>query len=314
MDDSDEHVAAIREVRAASAPSNWAIVTRDGQVSTWTLGSTHWRPLWRAGLATSLSVVDGPAAPTLVIGTADGVLHFCDSTTGAATHDPVPAGSPVLALAPAAGAAAVVVGGGSGAVGLWSVERRQWLQRPVPVLTTPVRSLCWLDSPAGAVVACGGDDGTIALVDVATWTGRGTLHLDERAWVWALCRLPVPGAAARLVSAGGDHRVTVWDPLLAEPVGEPLLGHTDQVRAVTAVARSDGRVLLATGGQDGVLCLWHPDTTRLVHRIPLGVSICDLAVGSGNDDTARRTDGGALIAVGTRTGTIAVDVNAGLFG
>jgi WD40 repeat protein len=128
----------------------------------------------------------------------------------------------------------------------------------------------------------------------------------------------VPAADARgdpdlLSSAGSDHRVPLWDPATRRPAGEPLAGHAGQVRAVAAVGRQDGATLLASGGTDGNVCLWHPDSGKLVRTIPIGVPNCDLVGDIGDPAALRRTDGGTMLMVGTARGIMAIDLNVKLF-
>ena len=79
------------------------------------------------------------------------------------------------------------------------------------------------------------------------------------------------------------------------------------------ICRQDGATLLASGGTDGNVCLWHPGSRKLVRTIPIGVPICDLVGGIGDPAALRRTDGGATIVVGTARGIMAIDLNAKLF-
>jgi hypothetical protein len=92
-----------------------------------------------------------------------------------------------------------------------------------------------------------------------------------------------------------------------------LTVHTDQARAVTLATRGDGRGLLVSGGLDGAIRLWHPVTGRPVPTIPLGIPIHALLQQVPDDRACERTDDGATITVGPRTGVLALDLDQSLF-
>jgi WD40 repeat protein len=54
--------------------------------------------------------------------------------------------------------------------------------------------------------------------------------------------------------------VRLWDATTGALVGSPLTGHTGVVRALTALPRSDGPPMLASGSDDESVRLWNPLT------------------------------------------------------
>lgn len=176
----------------------------------------------------------------------------------------------------------------------------------------------WLMSPRrpscsqAPSVSCQG--GQITLVDLADGFRHGELATEPGNWIWSMCSLPMPGGDPDLLAcAASDHLVRFWDPPTRRPVSEPLASHAGQVRAVAAVGRQDGATLLASGGTDGNVCLWHPDSRKLVRTIPIGVPICNLVGDIGDPAALRRTDGGAMLMLGTERGIMAIDLSAKLF-
>jgi WD40 repeat protein len=93
--------------------------------------------------------------------------------------------------------------------------------------------------------------------------------------------------------------VWLWDPVTGTPVGRPLTGHTGSVLAVAAVPLPDGRVLLATGSDDGSVRLWDPVTDTPAGRPLTGQTSGVLAVAAVPLPGAR-----VLLATGGRDGSV----------
>ncbi|MFD3519897.1 hypothetical protein [Streptomyces sp. NPDC058653] len=65
--------------------------------------------------------------------------------------------------------------------------------------------------------------------------------------------------------------------------------------AIAGCLTPEGRPLVATGGHDGVLRLWEPETGGLVHALPVGAPINALLTMDG------------LLVIGSRDGLIALE-------
>ncbi|MFB6946142.1 MULTISPECIES: WD40 repeat domain-containing protein [unclassified Streptomyces] len=78
-----------------------------------------------------------------------------------------------------------------------------------------------------------------------------------------------PGQPTLVAGAGDKGVVCLWNPADGRLLHEPLPGHPDRIRSMTALPLPDGRTLLATGGDTGTIALWDPVTARPV-REPVG--------------------------------------------
>jgi WD40 repeat protein len=76
-----------------------------------------------------------------------------------------------------------------------------------------------------------------------------------------------------IASVGDDHVVRLWHLVSGEPMGA-LKGHEDWVRSV---AFSPNRDEIATGGNDRKVILWDLASREVIHRLPLGFAVVDLA-------------------------------------
>jgi WD40 repeat protein len=107
-------------------------------------------------------------------------------------------------------------------------------------------------SPDGSRIASGSDDNTIRIWDVQT--GRQMHRLEgHTATVWSVA---FSSDGHWIASGSNDNTVRVWDSETGQPVGLPLLGHSDDVRGVSF--SSDGR--LFSGSLDSTIRIWSAPT------------------------------------------------------
>jgi WD40 repeat protein len=116
-------------------------------------------------------------------------------------------------------------------------------------------------SPDSRQVASGGWSGWIRLWSLPEGTPRGRwrAHSDS------VNGLVFLGDGSRLLSAGYDGRMAIWD------LAGRLLREWDSGSPVTALATRQDRTLVLTGHSDGAVRLWHPDGRKIaewagVHR------------------------------------------------
>jgi WD40 repeat protein len=109
-------------------------------------------------------------------------------------------------------------------------------------------------SPDGRMIAAGGDDGTVALIDPADGRRRATLKGYPR-HVFALAFSP----DSRRLATGANRciRPLVWDVSVDPPLELSAALH-DKPEWTSAVAYSDDGATLASCGSGGVIRLWDP--------------------------------------------------------
>lgn len=115
--------------------------------------------------------------------------------------------------------------------------------------------------------------GNVVLAADGTPWGRISVFSDSTpgssGGVSSLAVVSRPGRPTLVAGAGDAGVVCLWDVADGRLVHEPLSGHPDRIRAMTALPLPDGRVLLASGGDTGTIALWDPVTGQPV-REPVG--------------------------------------------
>ena len=327
---SPEAVGGLAPCPAAIA--DCVTVHGDGTARTWTAATATARTLTSPPDASAITTLTTAGHPTLLTGDIHGQVRLTDLRTG---HQPGPPlrvdNQAVLALCPLPAqppAAQAAAAGGSGAITIITISPGGQLA-PGPVLPGPpgpIRALCLITSPRGRpLLAAAGNDATIRIWDLAAIdpgmpgarppaaavTGLLTGH---DGWIWSLAAIPAqPGTPPRLASAGADHTIRLWDPLTGRALGQPLTGHSSTVRAITTASSDDGQTILVSGGHDGTIRLWDPATGTPLAVIPLGIPVHALLQQHPDPQSRERTDGGATITAGLRTGILALDLHHDLF-
>ncbi|MFF2437476.1 AAA family ATPase [Streptomyces sp. NPDC058107] len=172
----------------------------------------------------------------------------CDALTALATHV-WPDGS-----------ASIVIGLKNGLIGRWD-EQHGWWSLPVNQSwqAASVRSLATLSLPGagGVLLVSGTSAGSICFHDLASGEQRWETVREDAA-VRALAALPTETGPLVAFSSGRTVRLS--------HVGAPshlrLPGRTGPVPSLAVCPAEDGSSLLVSGGSDGCVRLWSPDTPR----------------------------------------------------
>ncbi|MFF2127951.1 hypothetical protein ACFVW1_21620, partial [Streptomyces olivochromogenes] len=173
------------------------------------------------------------------------------------------------------------------------------------------RVRAWVLPDGRRVLVSAGDDGTIRIWDPVTATPIGTALTGHAGTVEDVCLLPSPTEATLLASVGGDGSIRLWDPVTGRQVDAMFTSHSGRVLRVCALAveggagHRDGRVLLATAGEDGTVRLWDPSTREQVGDPLVGHvgSVWGICTWGGRDDMGR-PDGRVLLATAGDDGTV----------
>ncbi|MGW3109603.1 WD40 repeat domain-containing protein [Streptomyces sp. NPDC001100] len=118
-------------------------------------------------------------------------------------------------------------------------------------------------------------DGNVVLAADGTPWGRISVFAQSApgasGGVNALAVASGSGRPTLVAGAGDWGGLCLWDAVDGRLVHDPLPGHPDRIRSMTALPLPDDRVLLACGGDSGSIALWNPVTGRPV-REPAGDS------------------------------------------
>ncbi|MEU7871273.1 hypothetical protein [Dactylosporangium sp. NPDC049140] len=264
------------------------------------------------GWVRSIAVLPGPHGRTLILSAGnDHTVRVWDPDTGNQVHaltghlGPVES---VAALVPQGGGALIISADGylSGAapIRIWDPDTGLQLLT-LTGHTSAVLSVTTLRNPDGrTLIVSGSDDRTIRVWDSATGTLVNTIPTPVGA-AWSIAELRRPNGQSLIISSHGYTHdagiVRVWEPISGQEVYH-LSGHTERVRSVTALPRSDGPPMIVSGGYDETIRLWDPDTRTQLHKltghtgtIQTVAAVADekgrlLIISGGNDQTVRLWD------------------------
>ena len=156
----------------------------------------------------------------------------------------------------------ILVAAAYGGITLWTPEQEEPLAR----FAWQGSSLVLAPSPDGRYIATGDQDASVHFWIVAD--GHDLQMSGYPTKVRELCWDPT----ARYLATGGSSSVTVWDCSGAGPEGrrpKVLDWHEDYVSTVAFQRQGAAQALLASGGLDGRLALWHAEKSR---KAPLAMA------------------------------------------
>ncbi len=211
------------------------------------------------------------AAPVLVTGNSEGLIHVWDAMGGyPRTVLTSPRREPVLALgfprAVAAQPALLLSGGESGASTLWDLDRG----RPLAQLKGGLEAhkggvLCFARHPSQPIAVSSAQDGTVHVISLAT-AGKASVvnrlkdaHRDSV----EVATLGQAGPQTLLATASSDCTVKIWDATRGWALRQTLQ-HEGGVVAALWVPNAP---VLVTASADGAVRVWDARDGRLLSTL-----------------------------------------------
>jgi WD40 repeat protein len=253
-------------------PGGLAVASEDGTVWLWDLATgTQLKVLeGHTDRVRGACVVAVAGRQLLVSAGDDGTVRLWDPGTGQPERVIEGAG-PVVGLCTVAGRLAST--GWDGAVRLWDPSTGD----PYSTLighTAAVTSVCAVTAGERRLLGSAGEDRTIRLWEPDTGRPYRVLTGDQAA-VTALSQ------AGSLIAAASDT-LRLWNPGTAQV--DRVLGHMRWVTAVCAIS-VEGRELLASADEDGVVRLWDPVNGELERELrchhAATTALCAVPAGDG---------------------------------
>ncbi len=150
-----------------------------------------------------------------------------------------------------------------GSVKIWPGERMPVLTREFQLHDDPVESLSVAYSPDGSLIAVGGKDKTISLIDAKTKTVKKELS-GHNGMVFRMVFAP---DGKSLLSGSSDGTVRLWDVETGRKIAS-WTAHAEKISMVRSVAISPDGERIAAGNWDGETRVWDVKTRELVFELP----------------------------------------------
>jgi WD40 repeat protein len=242
-----------------------------------------------------------PNSTKIATGSGDNTVIIWDVESGEPLGDPIVGhAAAVLGLSFSPDGQTLATGSVDSNVALWDVESGQRLRVFIDH-NGMVNSVEY--DPSGEMLASGDLNGLAVMWDA---DALGANHIGSiEGVVGGVNRSAFLDGGMRLLSAGVDGFIRIWDTASGEPIGEPIphgMRHNEQVGPL---AFSPDGELLASGSDNGTIMLWEVITgqqiTTSISALANGVSVLEFSPDS------------SAIAAGSPNGPLTVwDLSTGI--
>ncbi len=304
-----DHKGSVTAVAFSPNCKIFASASRDGTVRFWDL------PECKKGLTVNLnqptlSISFSPDSKWLAIGSYGGAVSFCSVSDKKVTKTFELGQEVVQAVAFSPDGKLLAIGSG-----VWSESERRFAIGKLRILQTgseevvnswedfksPVSSVAF--SPDGQLLAASSWDGLVRVLR----TSEGSLNYALRAYTgWVRCiafspdgdLLGTAGFSFLPMGSWWETPIPIWKAKDGTPSGSLRVGTLGFIRghrgSINAIAFSPDGQLLASGGNDKTIKIWHID----------GVLLCSIEGHIGLVNTVAFSPDGQLLTSGDSNGTI----------
>jgi WD40 repeat protein len=207
------------------------------------------------------SVKFSPDGQRIISGSLDKTVRIWDVNTGIQIGSPLEGHTAeVNSVAFSPDGQRIVSGSFDKTVRLWDVNTGKPISSPLKGHEAIISSVAF--SPDGQSIASSSMDKTVRLWN--TKTGKLIRTLKHDAVVWTVSFSP---DSKSIVTGSADKTVRRWDVNTGDPIGNPLLGHTEDISAV--VFSPDGQHI-ASSSMDKTVRLWDAKNETPIDKLFAG--------------------------------------------
>jgi len=259
-----------------------------------------------AGLVEALCILSQPGGEyRIASGGGEGSIRLWDPAVSLGIGNPMTGHTgPVADLCALEGVGNVSLlasAGSDGTVRLWGTGVQSSAASVANRMARQLRTVCTVRVKNRIVVAAGGTDGSIYMLEPGTGMPVDDFPATDGSAIWSLSSGAGSDGRQLLIVGSGSGDIHCWDPAVIAPFRPAIRGHSGQVWALCTYYDAAQRPVLASGGTDGTIRLWDIDTMA-----PVGAPLTGHAGTVVSLTSVTGSDGDVLLASGGVDGTIRI--------